>query len=39
MSLSRLAMRIATTRALKGATLAETRVFDSAVDLISADTA
>ena len=34
MSLSRLAMRIATTRALKGATLAETRVFDSAVDPI-----
>ena len=34
MSLSRLAMRIATAHALKGATLAETRVFDSAVDPI-----
>ena len=32
MSLSRLAMRIAAARALKGATLAEARVFDSAVD-------
>ena len=34
MSLSRLAMRVAAARALKGATLAEARVFDSAVDPI-----
>jgi hypothetical protein len=34
MSLSRLAMRIAAARALKGATLAEARVFDSAIDPI-----
>jgi hypothetical protein len=31
MSLARLAMRIATARALRGATLAETRVYDSAI--------
>lgn len=34
MSLARLAMRIAAARALRGATLAENRVFDSAVDPI-----
>ena len=34
MSLSRLAMRVAAARALKGTTLAETRVFDSAIDPI-----
>lgn len=34
MSLSRLAMRIAAARAVKGATLAEDRVFDSAIDPI-----
>jgi len=34
MSLTRLAMRIATARALQNRTLAETRVFDSAVDPI-----
>ncbi len=34
MSLARLAMRIAAARALKGATLAEDRVFDSAIDPI-----
>ena len=34
MSLSRLALRIITSRALRGATLADTRVFDSAVDPI-----
>ncbi|MCB1498597.1 MAG: hypothetical protein KDK07_02210 [Bauldia sp.] len=34
MSLSRLAMRIAAARALKGATFAEARVFDSAIDPI-----
>lgn len=34
MSLSRLAMRIAAARALNGATLAEARVFDSAIDPI-----
>ena len=34
MSLSRLAMRIAAARALKDATLAEARVFDSAIDPI-----
>lgn len=34
MSLSRLVMRIAAARALRGATLAEARVFDSAVDPI-----
>ena len=31
MSLARLAMRIAAARALRGATLAETRVYDSAI--------
>ena len=35
MSLSRLAMRIAAARAIKGATLAGDRVFDSAVDPIN----
>lgn len=34
MSLSRLAMRIAAARAVKGVTLAEDRVFDSAIDPI-----
>jgi len=34
MSLSRLAMRVAAARAIKGATLAETRVFDSTIDPI-----
>lgn len=34
MSLSRLAMRIAAARAVRGATLAENRVFDSAIDPI-----
>jgi hypothetical protein len=34
MSLSRLAMRLAAARAVKGATLAEDRVFDSAIDPI-----
>ena len=34
MSLARLAMRIAAARALTGTTLAETRVFDSAIDPI-----
>jgi hypothetical protein len=34
MSLSRLAMRIAAARAVKGVTLAENRVFDSAIDPI-----
>ncbi|MFM8745986.1 MAG: hypothetical protein ACKOED_04885 [Aestuariivirga sp.] len=34
MSLSRLAMRIAAARAVRGATLAEDRVFDSAIDPI-----
>lgn len=34
MSLSRLALRIITTQALSGATLAGTRVFDSAIDKI-----
>ena len=36
MSLSRLAMRIAAARAVKGATLAGDRVFDSAIDPIDA---
>lgn len=35
MSLSRLLMRLAAARALKGATLAEGRVFDSAIDPLS----
>jgi len=34
MSLARLAMRVAAARAVKGVTLAEDRVFDSAIDPI-----
>lgn len=39
MSLARLALRIVTARALKGATLAEGRVFDSAIEPVDVQTA